>query len=201
MVLKYGCFAKIKIIDRRGHGDRDFLFTPQVFISNHQSLLDIPLTLLKFQVPPIMKKQVLYIPVIGIMGWAAGSVIVDRTSRGSRKQVLLKCKKRLMEEKFTLHYYPEGTRNRESDRPKEFEKIKTPLIRLAFQSQVPVNPVSLCGTQKINRKGGLFYPGQKIGMLLSEPIDPKNFSDEEAFAKACWNQVQTGYDELKNIIS
>lgn len=44
----------------------------RLYIANHQSYIDIPLIITKFQVPPIMKKEVLYIPIIGLVGWAMG---------------------------------------------------------------------------------------------------------------------------------
>lgn len=201
LMLKWGCFAKVDITDQRECPRDEFLKIPQLYIANHQSLLDIPLTLTTFQIPPIMKQQVLYIPIIGLMGWAAGSLIVNRGSKGSRKRVLDQVRHRLTQEKFSIQYYPEGTRNKKSRSPKDYQEIKKPIMLLAYQENIPLFPVSLDGTYLINRKGGLFYPFQRVSMLLHPPLYPQDFDNEEEFAQAAWDQVHKGCRQLQGNVS
>jgi 1-acyl-sn-glycerol-3-phosphate acyltransferase len=195
--VQIGCWARVYEEDRRQPELRTYPPTG-LYIANHQSFMDIPLMLTQFQVPPIMKKEVLYIPLLGILGWAAGALVVSRRKRDSRKKVFVQARQRLVHEKFAVQYYPEGTRNR-FDNPKPFSDLKVTLLHLAFDGQVPVIPVSIYGTRGVLNKYGMITPGKKVGILTRPAILPKNYPDASSFARACWEEVLKGHAELQAV--
>ena len=95
-LLRYACHAKI------GHYEDlrspEFGGTPcyGIYVANHQSFLDIPLLTLAYQAPPIMKKEILNIPIFGWMAWISGAIPVSRNSTASRRKVFERAKKRIL---------------------------------------------------------------------------------------------------------
>lgn len=194
-IIRFACWSPLLEIDRRLPHQRTN--PPRgLFIANHQSFMDIPLMLTQFQIAPIMKKEVLYLPIMGVMAWAAGAMIVSRRKRDSRKKVFVQAKRRLVEKQLAVQYYPEGTRNK-VDSPKDYSELKVTLLHLAFEGNVPVYPISLYGTRGIIGSLGLIHTGKKVGILVKEAVLPEKFSDANSFARACWHEVVTGHQELK----
>lgn len=195
--------SSVYVEDRRDKKIQKTHTPPGLYIANHQSFVDVPLFLSKATIPPVMKKEVLYIPLFGLCGYAAGGIIVDRKSKNSRKKVLLKSSNRLLHSPHkSLMYYPEGTRRKDGiDKPKDFSDIKLPLMRVAYKNNVPVFPVAMYGTNKVLNKNSTINYFKKIGIVLSEPIEPNNFSNEDDFLKACWGQVQKDYSKLEEKLS
>lgn len=196
--LRVVCLTRITKEDFREEAVKGKGSPEGLYIANHQSFIDIPLMLTTIQVPPIMKKEVLYIPLLGICGYSSGAIIVDRKDSESRKKVFEQAKERLTSFDKSLQYYPEGTRNKKKDGPKEYFEIKKPLMLLAYNEGIKIYPVSMFGTKKVlNEKTGLVNYGKKIGSIFHAPVDPKDFDDAEGFMKAAWKKVQDGYDQLE----
>lgn len=196
IVIYIVCLCQVYKEDNRDEESKAKNVPTGLYIANHSSFMDIPLILTCFRIPPIMKKEVLYIPIFGICGYACGAMVVDRKSADSRKKVFELAKQRLLTGDRCLQYYPEGTRQRLSDRPKSYKEIKKPLMKLAYEEKIPVYAISIFGTRKILDSNGLVNYRRKIGILLHEKIEPSNFEDCDQFMQACWSQVTTGYEEL-----
>ena len=108
ILLRYGCHAELDVqLDLRS---KDFQTTPPygLYVANHQSYVDIPLILSMFQAPPIMKKEVLYIPFFGWLGWVSGAMPVSRQKDDSRKKVFEQAKNRILNEKIGIQVYGNG---------------------------------------------------------------------------------------------
>ncbi len=193
--IKFGCWAKLYVEDHRQPELRTYPPTG-LYIANHQSFLDIPMTLSQFQVPPIMKKEVLYIPLLGILGWAAGSLVVSRGKRDSRKKVFVKARDRLVKDKFAVQYYPEGTRSK-AGIPRQYSGLKVTLLQLAWEEKVPVIPVSIYGTHDVISNSGVINVGKKVGIISHAAMLPADYKDANSFARACWDQVLKGHSQLK----
>lgn len=194
-VINWSCLADVYQEDHRTDEEIKQRPLSGLHISNHMSFLDIPLTLLHFQIPPIMKKQVLYIPLFGFLGWASGSLIVDRKQKNSRKKALKAAIERLTVHKVALHYYPEGTRSK-TGKPRSHDQIKDALIRIAYKENIPVYPSSLYGTFG-SLKGGLQL-FSKLGIINHAKVLPENFESAEDFVKHCWGTVSDGYYMLES---
>lgn len=184
-------------IDQRDEKIRKLANPHGMYISNHQSIMDIPLILKFFQLPPIMKKSILYIPIFGLCAYAAGSIIVDRKNRYSRKEAYDKAIKRLNEFYRGLQFYPEGRRNREKDSPKNYEDIKKPLLQYAYANDIDVYAISICKNKNFFNKKEIIRFNKKVGIKFSDVISPKNYANEEEFMQAAWKNVTRGYFELE----
>lgn len=197
LVLRYGCEAKIARIE--DHRSNQFAGTPcyGLYIANHQSYLDIPLLTSMYQAPPIMKKEVLYIPIVGWMAWISGALPVSRSSISSRRKVFEKAKHRILREKIGLQVYPEGTRSKNA-LPKPFPELKKTLLYFAFNENIPVVPTSMYGTRGILTSKGSINTGRSVGIIVHKEIYPSNFSSAEEFSKACWDLVIQGHDQMKD---
>jgi 1-acyl-sn-glycerol-3-phosphate acyltransferase len=191
------CFTKLSVIDERPKEIQKMGIPPGLYIANHQSFMDIPVLLTQFTVPPIMKKEVLYIPVFGLCGYSAGALIVDRGKNNSRKRVLEAAKYRMQHGHANLQYYPEGTRQKDDHRPKSYDKIKKPLMKYAYELNIPVYACSIFGTRRIlNKKDGTANYGVKVGLKLHDGVNPADYPDVDQFMQKCWKNVTDGYDEL-----
>lgn len=193
-ILRCVCWSPLYVED---HRQPEFRVHPPVglYISNHQSYIDIPLIISQYQVLPIMKKEVAYIPLFGPIAIAAGALAVSRGKRDSRKKVFMAAKKRLVDEQFAVQYYPEGTRSR-NGQPKSFEEVKTTLIQLAFEENVPVIPISMYGSCRVLSKHGFLRPGQNLGIITHAALLPQNYQDVNEFSRAAWEKVLSGYAQL-----
>lgn len=194
-IIKAVTFTKLHSEDKRPKEDRKF--SPNgLYICNHQSFMDIPVTLSHFAIPPIMKKEILYIPIFGIAAYSSGALIVNRSNQRSRIKTYEKATGRLLGPNGRLQYYPEGTRTRKGVGPKDVNQIKSKIIRFAYTHNIPVYPMSVAGTDKILNSKGMISFGKKAGIILHVPKRPQDFETEDDFVKACWEQVKLGYQEL-----
>jgi 1-acyl-sn-glycerol-3-phosphate acyltransferase len=199
LVIKHACHAKIMVSqDQRSS---DFKVTPAhgLYISNHQSFIDIPLISTIYQIPPIMKKEVLYIPFFGWIAWLSGALPVSRTDLSSRKKVFTLAKRRILDENLAVQVYPEGTRSLDAI-PKDYSEIKKALLVFAYKEKIPVIPTSVYGTRGVLSKRGIIRPNKKLGIIVHQEIYPEHFESAEEFAKTCWDKVRAGHDEIEKTI-
>lgn len=196
LLLRYACHAKIQIAE--DHRGAQFKGIPcfGLYVANHQSYIDIPLSLTMFQAPPIMKKEVLYIPIFGWMAWISGALPVSRSSMASRRKVFEKAKKRILKERIGLGVYPEGTRSKSSI-PKRYDEIKKTLLVFAFNEKIPVVPTSIYGTRGVLSPSGMINPGRSIGIIVHKEVNPAEYPSADQFAEACWTIVIQGHDQMR----
>lgn len=195
VIIKVATFGRVLAIDKRDQSIIEQTSPPGLFIANHQSFMDIPLISNYFVIAPIMKKSLLYIPILGFCFYSSGAIIVNRKKKNSRKKALLLAQRRLLTDEKNMMYYPEGSRNRKSASPKEFDEIKRPILNFAFDNNITVYPVSMFGTNKMVKKKMIQY-GKHIGIILHAGLEPSNFSSQEDFAKHAWELVRAGHQEL-----
>lgn len=197
LLLRYGCQVHLDI--KEDHRSEEYKAVPAygLYIANHQSYIDIPLIFTKYQVPPIMKKEVLYIPILGWMAYASGAMPVSRSSNQSRKKVFIDARRRIIDQRIGVQVYPEGTRSKTAI-PKEFTEVKKTLMVFAFNEKIPVIPTSIYGTRGVLTANGFVKPNRHIGIIVHKEIDPKNFESAEAFSFACWEKVREGHASIKS---
>jgi len=121
-----------------------------IYVSNHTSFLDLPglAMLIPGEFRPLAKKELLKIPVFGLIARGA-TVIVDRSSSESKKRSLDKLKKALAEG-ISILLFAEGTQNRSKE---VLQPFKDGAFRLAVDTQMPVLPMVVIGA------GPLMPPG------------------------------------------
>ena len=110
-VWSYGIFRLCPLWKLRVEGrekiDRS---RPWVIVTNHQSMLDIPLMyVLPLNFKWVSKKEVQKMPIFGWVLWMHGDIPVERGSRRSAKRMMERCVERLSRGTSVI-VFPEGTR-------------------------------------------------------------------------------------------
>ncbi|KID28009.1 1-acyl-sn-glycerol-3-phosphate acyltransferase [Prauserella sp. Am3] len=105
---------------------------------------------------------------------ASGQFPIDR-SGASAAQAALDTGARLLAEGRLLGIYPEGTRSPDG----RLYKGKTGVARIALEAQVPVIPVAMIGTDKVNPIGSKMWWPRRLEIRFGAPLD---FSRYEGLA-------------------
>jgi 1-acyl-sn-glycerol-3-phosphate acyltransferase len=200
MLLKHACKAQIGMQEDLRSDAFKIVPAYGLFISNHQSFLDIPLLSTLYQIPPIMKQEILYIPIFGWIAWISGAMPLSRASNQSRKKVFTQAKRRILGDKLAVQVYPEGTRSKNAH-PKEFGEIKKTLLIFAYREKIPVIPTSVYGTRNVLSDLGIVRVNKNVGIIVHKEIFPEHFSSADEFCRACWEKVREGFFLMENKLS
>lgn len=103
-----------------------------------------------------------------------GQVPIDRSS-GSAAKAALETGKRILAEGRLLGIYPEGTRSPDA----RLYRGKTGVARMALEAGVPVIPVAMIDTEKVQPIGKKLPRIRRIGVRFGPPLD---FSRYEGLA-------------------
>ncbi|MEU7816406.1 lysophospholipid acyltransferase family protein [Pseudonocardia sp. NPDC049154] len=152
-----------------------------ILASNHLAVADS--FLLPLQVPRritfLAKRE--YFTEPGLKGYVkkqffsgVGQVPIDR-SGGNAAQAAMDTAVRLLREGKLLGIYPEGTRSPDG----RLYKGKTGVARMALEAGVPVIPVAMIGTDKVNPIGSKMWRPGHVHVKVGEPLD---FSRYEGMA-------------------
>jgi 1-acyl-sn-glycerol-3-phosphate acyltransferase len=161
-------FSQLTFIRYEFHGREHFRKGQSyIYVSNHTSFLDLPgLTLLiRGEFRPLAKKELLKIPVFGLIARGA-TVIVDRSSGGSRKKSLDKLKTTLAEG-ISILLFAEGTQNRSKE---ALQPFKDGAFRIAVDTQMPVLPMVVIGAGKLMPPGTIQLRPGLIKIIVGPEI-------------------------------
>ncbi|MCO5597859.1 hypothetical protein L7F22_051944 [Adiantum nelumboides] len=142
-----------------------------VYVSNHQSFLDIyTLFLLERPFKFISKTSNFLIPIIGWSMYLTGHVPLRRMDTKSQMECVRHCQK-LIKQGVPVFFFPEGTRSRDG----KMAQFKRGAFTLAAKAQVPVVPISLIGTGKLMPNGleGSLRPGA-VKVIIHPPLRGSN---------------------------
>ena len=191
LIMRVSFLAKLRLEDRRRRPHREYA----LYISNHQSIMDVPLNALLVKANAIMKKEVLRIPFFGLQCYIGGNIPLDRKNRNARKEVGLKAEERLLAG-MPLQIYPEGTRSKDGV-PKPLNELHPRLLEFCYSHQIPVTPSSMNGTRDLITSRGLNIR-QKLSLIVHETIYPANYKTKDDFIAAAWTTVVNGVKEIKS---
>ncbi|KAK4784351.1 hypothetical protein SAY86_018719 [Trapa natans] len=142
--------------------------TPAVYVSNHQSFLDI-YTLLtlgrgfKF----ISKTEIFLFPIIGWAMYMLGVIPLKRMDSRSQLETLKRCVD-LIKKGASVFFFPEGTRSKDG----KLGAFKKGAFSLATKTKIPVVPITLGGTGKVMPAGReiSMNPGI-VKVIIHKPIE------------------------------
>src|SRR6202022_2645123 len=150
---------------------------PMILASNPLAVAD------SFYLPLVVSRRITflakaeYFTGTGLKGWfnrwfytVAGQVPIDRTDADSAESALNTAERILAGGKL-LGMYPEGTRSPDG----RLYKGKTGLARLALETGVPVIPVAMIGTNKVNPPGTSMLRFGKVTVRFGKPMDFSRF--------------------------
>ena len=142
---------------------------PAVFVSNHESFLDIyTLFHLNRDFKFISKTSNFLIPIIGWSMFLTGHVMINRVDMRSQLECLKACGK-LLKNGASVLFFPEGTRSKDG----KMHAFKKGAFSVAAKAKVPVVPITLLGTGDLmpNAKEYLLYPG-KVEVIIHPQVAP-----------------------------
>ena len=164
-----------------------------IFMSNHVSNLDPPalISLIPGRTSAFMKRALMNMPILGT-GFRQGDFIaVDRTGSPVDAQQSVEAASRVLAKGVHMTTFVEGTRSPDG-RMLPFKK--GPFF-LAMGSGAPCIPVSISGTETIQRKGSLrIHPGT-ARVVFHPPIDPADYATREELMQAVRAAVASGLPE------
>jgi 1-acyl-sn-glycerol-3-phosphate acyltransferase len=141
-----------------------------VYMSNHQSHLDIPILYATLPSPTIRmlaKKELFQIPLWGRGLAAAEFVEVDRSNHARAVQSIERAAQ-LIRDGVSIYLAPEGTRSRDG----RIGKLKKGGFHLAHDTHTQIVPVAIRGTIDILPRGTrTMHPGKPVAVTIGAPLD------------------------------
>ena len=158
------------------HGLENIPEGPVLFVSNHQSNMDIAIICGFIDKPKgfIAKKELKKLPLINKWITLAGSIYLDRENPRKSMEGILEGIKTL-KNGHSLVVFPEGTRSR-GDKMGEF---KSGSFKLATKSKVPIVPLTIDGTYWVMEANKILIKPSNINFYVHKPIYTDKLSKEE----------------------
>nr|DAD42393.1 TPA_asm: hypothetical protein HUJ06_000623 [Nelumbo nucifera] len=157
--------------------------TPAVYVSNHQSFLDIyTLLILGRSFKFISKTGIFAFPVIGWAMFLMGTIPLKRMDSRSQMDCLKRCMD-LVRKGASVFFFPEGTRSKDG----KIGAFKKGAFSIAAKTGVPVVPITLTGTGKLMPAGmeGTLNLGS-VKVVIHKPIEGNN---PDILCNKAWNTI------------
>lgn len=165
---------------------------PYVVVANHESFADmLLLCLLPWEMKWLSKIEIMWVPVLGWLMWAARDVGVKRGRTASAKLAMAECRKRLAGH-VSVIFFPEGTRAPTD----QLLPFKDGAFRLAIDAGVPILPVAIHGTRNaIARHDWRINPATAVVEVL-EPEPTAGVGLQELKARVR-QRIEAARDRLR----
>lgn len=160
-----------------------------VFMSNHQSHLDVPILYWSLPVKTlrmVAKTELFRVPIWGQAMRAGGMIEVDRSNREQAIASLMRAGDAIAEG-VSIYIAPEGTRSRTG----KLGPLKKGGFHLALETETPIVPVAISGSFDILPPETLrMRRGVEVDVTIGAPIDvtgrdiPSLMDEIEQFFKA-----------------
>jgi len=159
-----------------------------VFVSNHQSIYDIPIVFSTFpyQLRIIAKQSLARFPFLGWHLSRTGHMLVDRR-RPDPARIFARWSN-LVAQGLSLIVFPEGTRSVDG----EVGRFKAGSVLLAMQVGLPIVPVSIVNSRRVMRKGRMMTRPGHVDVVVHEVIEtPGNQAAAVGEARALAERIRT----------
>ena len=154
---------------------------PVILASNHLSFSDSIFLPLQSRRPVVFLAKSEYFTGKGIKGaltrWffkATGQLPIDR-SGGKASEASLNTGLKVLAQGQVLGIYPEGTRSPDG----RLFRGRTGIARMVLEAKVPVIPVAMIDTEKVQPIGRRLPRIRRIGIIVGEPLDFSRFDGME----------------------
>jgi len=164
---------------RRLHAGRLDAGSSFVIAANHESFYDILvlLAVLPMSVRFLAKRNLFRLPFLGWSMAAAGFIPVDRETRSGSFALVDRALDRTGKGR-SLVVFPEETRTRTG----EMSPFKSGAALLALRSGLPLLPLGIAGTFRIQRRGGFTITPSRVGLAVGEAIPVEGGSSRDRAA-------------------
>jgi len=181
-------------LDHRLVGLENLPAGPVVIACKHQSAWEtIAFTLLFDDIAIVLKRELLFIPIVGWAMARAGNIAVARSEGASALRGLVRGAKTALAEGRSIVIFPEGTRVAPRATPGEEKPYQVGTAALYRQLGVPVVPVALNSGLFWGRRAFVKRPGT-ITMEVLPPIPPG--LGREAFMTVLRERIETATARL-----
>ncbi|XP_038723350.1 1-acyl-sn-glycerol-3-phosphate acyltransferase LPAT1, chloroplastic isoform X3 [Tripterygium wilfordii] len=145
--------------------------TSAVYVSNHQSFLDIyTLLILGRSFKFISKTSIFLFPIIGWAMFMLGTIPLKRMNSKSQLDCLKRCMD-LIKKGSSVFFFPEGTRSKDG----KLGAFKKGAFSVAAKTGVPIVPMTLIGTGKIMPTGMESIVNQgSVKVVIHKPIQGRD---------------------------
>jgi 1-acyl-sn-glycerol-3-phosphate acyltransferase len=174
-----------------------------VLASNHLSFSDSIFLPLKVRRPVTFLAKSDYFTGKGVKGalirWffkATGQLPIDR-SGGKASEDSLNTGLGVLERGLLLGIYPEGTRSPDA----KLYRGRTGIARMVLEAKVPVVPVAMIDTEKVQPIGSKYPKIHRVGVVIGEPMDFTRFAGmegERAVLRAVTDLIVYNIMQLSN---
>ena len=171
--------------------------------SNHLSFSDSIFLPLKVRRPVTFLAKSDYFTGKGVKGalirWffkATGQLPIDR-SGGKASEDSLNTGLGVLERGLLLGIYPEGTRSPDA----KLYRGRTGIARMVLEAKVPVIPVAMIDTEKVQPIGSKYPKIRRVGVVIGEPMDFTRFAGmegERAVLRAVTDLIVYNIMQLSN---
>ena len=152
-----------------------------ILASNHLSFSDSIFLPLQCPRPVVFLAKSEYFTGKGIKGLfvklffkSTGQLPIDR-SGGKASEAALNTGLGVLEQGQLLGIYPEGTRSPDG----KLYRGRTGIARMALEAKVPVIPVAMIDTEKVQPIGTRFPRVRRVGIVYGKPLDFSRFDGME----------------------
>jgi 1-acyl-sn-glycerol-3-phosphate acyltransferase len=173
--------------------------TTYVFVSNHQSIYDIPIIFasMPYQLRIIAKSSLARFPVLGWHLRRGGHLFVDREHPD--RAGILKRWRALVSDGLSLIIFAEGTRSWDG----HVARFKAGSFLLAIQAQLPIVPLAVINSRQVMPKGRLRTEPADVRLIVHPPIQPPRLDaptvhDAKALADRVHAVVADTVEKLQN---
>ena len=174
-----------------------------ILASNHLSFSDSIFLPLKVKRPVTFLAKSDYFTGKGVKGalirWffkATGQLPIDR-SGGKASEDSLNTGLGVLERGLLLGIYPEGTRSPDA----KLYRGRTGIARMVLEAKVPVVPVAMIDTEKVQPIGSKYPKIRRVGVIIGEPMDFTRFAGmegERAVLRAVTDLIVYNIMQLSN---
>jgi 1-acyl-sn-glycerol-3-phosphate acyltransferase len=152
-----------------------------ILASNHLSFSDSIFLPLQCPRPVVFLAKSEYFTGKGLKGWlvktfftATGQLPIDR-SGGKASEAALNTGLSVLEQGQLLGIYPEGTRSPDG----RLYRGRTGIARMVLEAKVPVIPVAMIDTEKVQPIGKRLPRVRRVGIVYGKPLDFSRFDGME----------------------
>lgn len=145
---------------------------PAVIMSNHASMIDIPILFaaLPLHLRFIFKHTLAFVPILGQV-----MILIEHIpiNRGNRKKSMNSLKRagKLIRTGLHILIFPEGTRSRKAT----LLPFKKGGFILAIQEQLPIVPVSLSHSRTVCGRNSILTRPGLVKVKVHEPVDTSGY--------------------------
>lgn len=183
---------RLKVVGRNNFSDHK----PYVLVSNHQSMVDIPILCCLFRhYKWVSKFENMNIPIVGWFMKLNKDLLIKRSSLRSVRH-LSENAAQCIAEGNSLMIFPEGTRSGSG----KMRPFKEGAFHIALENKVDIVPIVLNNSYNALYPNSWIFRFTRLSLKVLNPIPYESFAHKTAIELACevQQQIQLELDKMQN---